>query len=403
MYVASEYFETANFSQLLSFKGADGPGPLPTNLYPEPLGVHYFGDFLIPFRLTQQPSPYLADGILPFSYLPLSSVLLAPVIFFSYWPAFAIFLLVTLGALIFVVVRMTRFLEGRVTTEVLISIVFLSGPMLSTIDRGNLSLAVTSVCVFAVFELRRGRPTMSAMLFGLAGAMKAYPLVFLVVFVRRRDWKSLSTGLSSFIIATLVPLVMFEGGLKRNLQAMVDQFIASGTTVHASKIRAYNNSFFALFDSLGIAGEGFRERYTIIFGLVALCMIVFAVAKCATDFEALLISTVVMVFSPQTVGQYVLLLFLVPIMWLVSDEQTAAWETHAAAVLLGVLMVPKGLPITGPQADWSPASATFTSVINPTIGLTLLVLCAVSILRRRLGDQKKNTEAAAITNTRSDS
>lgn len=403
MYVSSEYYEKAQFSQLLSFQGPDGPGPLPINLYPKPLGVHFFGDFLIPFRLAQQSSPYLATEILPFSYLPLSSVILAPMILFGYWPALLVFLVSALSLLAIAVSRLARFLEGRISVDILFAIVFLSGPMLSNIDRGNLSLALTGVCVLAVVELRRGKPGLSAILFGLAGAMKAYPLVFFAVFIRRRDFKSLGAGVTAFAVATLAPLVMYEGGLTKNLQEMIHQFVASGTTMHASKVRAYNNSFFALLDSLGLAGDWFRINYTLVFGVIALCMVGLAMTKRATDFEALLISTVVMVFSPQTVGQYVLLLFLVPVLWLVSEEQTPGWEARIAAVLLGLLMVPKGVPFAGPQAEWSPAAITFTSTLNPLIGITLLVVCAVSILARRRSNVQVQMELDPTKGIRQDS
>lgn len=383
IYIASEYFKSAQFSQLVSFKAADGPGPLPQNLYPQPLGEHFFGDFLIPFRLAQQPSPYLAPGFLPFSYFPLSSVLLAPFIAFDYWPALVMFLVIGVGLVLLAVLRLQRYTGGQVHTSTLLAITFLSGPMLSVLDRGNLSLLLLGSCVLATAELKHGRNVSSAVFFGLAAAMKAYPILFLTVFVKRRDWKSLAAGFSTFMMGTLIPLTFYEGGLVTNFREMSRQFVASGTTEHASKVRAYNNSFFAFFDSAGLAGDWFRANYTLLFGLIALALVGMSVRKCATDFETLLICSVVMVFSPQTVGQYVLLLLLVPILWLVTDRQVASWPARVSAVLLGILMVPKGLPLTGPQAEWSPASRTFTSVLNPFLALTLLTLSVITITVRR--------------------
>ena len=103
IYIASQYFQTAQLSQFISFQSWDGPGPLPSQLYPQPLGNHFFGDFLLPFRTAQQPSPYFAEGILPFSYLPFSALILGPLVLFNYWAALVIFFSTCIFILIVIV------------------------------------------------------------------------------------------------------------------------------------------------------------------------------------------------------------------------------------------------------------------------------------------------------------
>lgn len=403
IYISSEYFGHAEFAQLLSFQSSDGPGPLHATLYPKPLGNHFFGDFLIPFRLAQQPSPYLADGILPFSYLPFSAVLLGPVILFNYWIALVLFLLLGLGLCLLACKRLASYLPVAMPFDELLLVVIASGPMVSMLDRGNLSLLLTGFCLVAVVELRRGNTISAAVCFGLAGAMKGYPLLFLAVFLRRRDGKSLVAGLVACLLSVCIPLVFYEGGFVENLRAMIHQFVSSSTPVHATKIRAYNNSFFSLFSSLGDAGQWLTDHYVPVFGFVAVVMLIIGTSKWASDFETLLICAVLMIFTPQTVGQYVLLLLLVPLLWLFSEHDYNRNVAIAICVVIGITMVPKGLPLNGPAAEWSPASITFTSTLNPLLGLVLLAICGGCALRRFTSDVLNIDVQDVTSSSRTDS
>jgi hypothetical protein len=50
-------------------------------------------------------------------------------------------------------------------------------------------------------------------------------------------------------------------------------------------------------------------------------------------------------------------------------------------VLLVVILVPKGLPFPNPLAVWSQAESTFSSVLNPLLGLVLLTVSVIEFIR----------------------
>lgn len=388
IYITSEYFEVARFSQLVSFRGADGPGPLPKALYPDPMGVHFFGDFLIPFRFAQQPNPYFAQGFVPFAYLPVSAVMLAPLVHMSYWTALACFFAIGLVAFLYASYRIVQLSNSRLAFKKILVVLVISGPMMSMLDRANVSLWMTAICVVAVIELRSGRSMSSSVLFGLAAAMKAYPILFLVIFMNRREWKCLGVGLVTFLVTTCIPLAMYPGGLRRNGAEMIDQFINSGSIAHASRIRAYNSSFYALFDSIGLRGTWFTEHYLAFAGSVGGLILIIVLVARASEFETLLATTCLMVFVPQTVGQYVLLLFLVPLVWILTNPQSIQPIYVISVVMIGVLMTPKGLPLGAIGSFWSPSVVTYTSVVNPALGLFLSAIAITSAIGKSVAKSR---------------
>lgn len=391
IYIAAEYFQTARLAQFISFQANDGPGPLRKNLYPNTFGSHFFGDFLIPFRLAQQSSPYFAPGILPFSYFPLASVILGPFVLFNYWQALTLFLATGLFGFVYVCKRGLNHLDPK-TRRTITALVLLSGPMFSTLDRGNLSLVLVLLCLAGVLYLRHERTYLSAILFGFAGAIKGYPILFLIVYIRRREWRQFAVGSLTFLGAVFLPLAFYDRGLFVNATEMLSQFAGSSTPIHAVKIRGYNSSLLAFFDTCRTSfGSHFSslfsflvDNYTIVGAILMMIFLIFATSKCATDFESLLLITVSMCLLPQTVGFYVLLLYFVPMLfhWADAKNVTSSEKTITAAI--AILMVPKGLPLWQPFGYWSPAAATFTSFLNPLLGLTIAFICIIRIVHRRL-------------------
>ena len=400
IYIASEYFQTARLSQLVSFQGGDVPGPLRDDLYPKPWGNHFFGDFLIIFRLSQQSSPYFSPGIVPFSYFPFAAVLLGPLVLFNYWLAVSLFLLA--GCLSFLLVCWSGLskLEPEQKKKILL-LTFFSGPMFMVIDRGNLSIFLTVFCVAAVFQLSNKKGMNSAILFGLAGAIKGYPILYLLLFLRRRQWKPLFLGSTTFILAVIAPLSLYEKGLIKNFKELIYQFTSASTPVHAVKIRGINSSLLALLDTcrtsvipyFSTCFQFLIDNYTIAGLIFTSFLLLYSISKHASDYESLLLITVVICLVPQTVNYYVLLLYFVPLLFLWADGESADLSKTIIVTMIAIIMVPKNLPLWLPFGYWSPAAATYTSLLNPVCGLVIAFTCIKNISIRGLNARKLVTNS----------
>ena len=390
IYIASEYFQTARLSQFISFQPEDAPGPMPSYAYPRPWGVHFFGDFLLSFRTAQLPSPYFADGFVPFSYLPFAAVLLGPFALFNYWTAVVLFFATAIILLILVLNWGLKHLQ-KGSQRLIILLFFASGPMFMMLDRGNVSLILTAICIFAVMNLQRGNIYIAAIAFGFSAAIKGYPLLFLLIFARRREWKQFLVGVSTFFMATLVPLIFYQKCFFSNLNELVRQFRAAGTPVHAINIRAFNNSLFSFLDTcrtslpsaLTNPFEIMVNNYSLFGILFAIILLTHAVSKHASDFDSLLLVTVAMVTIPQTVNYYVLLLYFVPLIFSWSEELQLNLKLKLIMAALAIVMVPKSVPLWSPFGPWSPGAATYTSFVNPLCALFISFVCVYSINRRR--------------------
>jgi hypothetical protein len=89
-----------------------------------------------------------------------------------------------------------------------------------------------------------------------------------------------------------------------------------------------------------------------------------------------------MIFAPQTSGYYVLLLVLVPILWMLSDNSSEQIFPKLTIGLLAVLMVPKNITLGSLDSSWSSGNSTFTSLVNPGIGIILLLIVLFSVLKK---------------------
>lgn len=386
IYVATEYFQTARLSEFMSFISSDAPGPLLKNLYPNPVGNHFFGDFLLTFRLSQQASPYFTFGIFPFYYFPLAAVLMGPFVLFDYWLACTLF--ISLGVIGFFLVcwRGLSHLNQH-SRKVIITLVFLSGPMFSVIDRGNISLFLTLICIAGVLQLPKGNYYKSAIFWGIAGAMKGYPVLYLLIFVRRRQWKTLAVGMATFFLGITIPLGFYGNGFLNNLKEMVSQFIVASSQQRAANVRAYNSSLLSFFDTLRTSFGGHFDlsfqflisNYSIIALIVTITFLIFSMSRHATDFESLLLITVTVCLIPQTISFYVLLLYFVPLLFYWASDLSCTRNKNGLMLLIAIIMVPKGLPLWNPFGTWSPSVATYTSLVNPGCGLLIALICISAI------------------------
>jgi hypothetical protein len=392
VFVASSYLRHVPIDAAVSFWSNDFPRPLPVSAYPSPAGNHFFGDFLVPFRLAQQTSPYLATDYVPFGYLPMSAVLLGPLTLLGYWWALLVFLVVSITLLMFCIWRAFPG-DDKSLPVLLIALVLLSGPFVNAVDRGNVGLLMVSIMCLGVLAELSGRRVLSGMCFGVAAAMKLYPAFLGAVFVNRKRLKTMTTMATTSILCVVIPLMVYEGGWGQNLIAMKDQFVGSSNFAHAERIHAFNNSFFALFHAMAMSqtsvvhglGRLLVEHYYAVVAAVALLSLTVASHPRVPTFSKFICCSVTMAFAPNIVGSYVLLIMLAPLMLgctaVSRADEASSRTTLLQLALLVLILVPKGLPFPNPLAEWSQAESTFASVLNPCFGFLLLISSLVEFVR----------------------
>ena len=283
--------------------------------------------------------------------------------------------------------------DDKVSPLLLIVLVLFSGPFVNAVDRGNVGLLMVSIMCLGLLAELSGRRVLAGLFFGLAAAMKLYPAFLGAAFISRERWKSLATMVSTAFVCVIVPMIVYDGGWWRNLIAMKNQFVGSSNFLHAERIHAFNNSFFALFHALELSeipvvhwtGQALVEHYYAIVAVVALMSLAVALHPQVSSLSKYVCCCVSMVFSPNIVGSYVLLIMVVPLILgcvvLSRTPSIPSRRTTAQIILLVLVLIPKGLPFPNPLGTWSQEGSTYVSVLNPFLGLLLVSVSAVEFVQ----------------------
>ena len=164
------------------------------------------------------PLPPIANGMLePFTYPPISAVVMAPLALVSSTAAGILMTAVSLGLLLCVLVlflRATKLAGGPGAWKLasaLLPLAVLIEPVRTTLAYGQINIVLMALVAFdcllpSTWLTVRGRTVgwPRGALTGVAAALKLTPLVFLLFFVARRDWRGCLGLAGGFLAATAV-------------------------------------------------------------------------------------------------------------------------------------------------------------------------------------------------------
>jgi hypothetical protein len=190
-------------------------------------GMHYnpmalppFGDLMVYFGTYQWlhtsvfffnviakpiPEPLFS----PVAYPPFGAVVYAA--FYSTANPVLSYLGVTaawLGAAVWGVRRglMRVGLAGVTATLFPLTLVLISFPIARLVDEGNLELVLWILAALGAWAYLREADDTAAVLWGLAAAMKLYPVILLILLLPRRRWRAFAVGVATFVGATVLSL-----------------------------------------------------------------------------------------------------------------------------------------------------------------------------------------------------
>jgi|TARA_Y100000294_G_scaffold3910_1_gene4084 hypothetical protein len=375
VYVASVYCRQYTFAGLLSFRPYDPPTPMPGWMYPEPFGVHFFGDFLLPLRHSELALPYDTPGMVP-SYYPLfAKVVLKPFLLFDYRQALVLFLLVTFVGLLAPIWAMLA--HRPISERLFLTLPLLvTGPMIVVFDRGNLQGLVAAAALIGMVGLLRGNNTAAGFWFGIAAAMKAYPVLLLLLLVRVRDWRAVAVGLVTGAVATFGSLLFFDGGAIGNLQALwrtTDAF----RDINLDRALTGNHSFKGGFAAMMVNGPDWLhgsstwvyENYGAVSVVLTIALVALAGSRTTSLLGAVTYLTVVMSFGVGVSYGYVPIMMLLAVIVVYAGQLERNVPTACYLLVLALLLAPKGVMVgSSPLALHTYLSPLLATVL---VGLVL--------------------------------
>ena len=208
------------------------------------------------------------------------------------------------------------------------SVVVLTFPILRMVHEGNIELVLWMFAALGTWVFLSGHDNWAAALWGLAAAMKLYPLVLLMLLLPRGRWKAILLGVGTFVGATVWALwwigpsmsVAWHGSLK-------GVFGYQGLRVDELSLRelSANHSIFALVKVPAIVLHIPLERLTLPYyavGVVVMLAVFFGRLWKMPVANQLLAVSVFMVSLPTVSYFHTLANLYLPlvVLWLVAID-----------------------------------------------------------------------------------
>ena len=165
-------------------------------------------EYLPTFRLLHT-ARFFAPGRSPVAYPPFSVVLYA--LLYATGKPVAAFLAVAWSWLTVLTLFAARWLRrcgvpGHAAWLLPLTTLVMAFPVEAMLSYSNIELFLWMFAASGAWAWCRNRPTLAAVLWGCAAAMKLYPLVLLVLLLPRRHYRAVAAGVAAFAATTLMSL-----------------------------------------------------------------------------------------------------------------------------------------------------------------------------------------------------
>jgi hypothetical protein len=286
-----------------------------TKEYWDPLQYPMFADLMeyVPtFRLLHTAAFFHDPHVSAFAYPPFAAVLFA--LMYGCGHPIALYLAIASIALIWMIAWARRCLvrEGisRVTaTAFMVSVALASFPLARLLPQGNVELILWIGVIAGLWLHSRGRDDAAAVLWGLAAAIKLYPLALLLLFLGRWRWRAIAVGVLTFAGSTRLSLLYMGPSVREALAGSL-QNVFGYQNVRVGQwtmnIVATNHSLFTLVKLaatlMGISFAKLTMPYYICAGLLFVAVYLIRLRK--MPFENQLLAVSLMMVMLPTVSYF---------------------------------------------------------------------------------------------------
>jgi hypothetical protein len=389
----ASYFNKGTIQNVFSYVGADGPAGYANSVKPKELGVHLFGDYLLPRWQSELNSPWFISD--PSSgpvnnYLPFTMAVFWLFGRIAYWKSFILFMSIGIGTMLTAIWFSIQGTSRMKKLQFISAGVLVSGPFIALIDRGNIQILLTALCCLSLSLWFSNRKTLGAIALGFAVALKGYPILLLLLWIRERRWKDCIISLSTIFVVTIAPLFFYSGGVFTNLSRILRN-VRSNEELYAHQSLAYNNSLkgtLLSIESLNIPLLGTLASFCYEHALILTLGLVFifcgiALSKLTTTGEVILICVALMTICVDYVGAYAVSLYF--LVFMIADKNLrhlSSWKLRLIFFATAVALAPKYLPIRFWTQSIESTLPTYGSLLGGFCGLLILFVISLNTFQR---------------------
>lgn len=218
-----------------------------------------FGDFVFHYYPTVHFNRHVGPPAGGFFYPAGFAALIAPLGLFELETAMILWAMLLLGCILFLATRVVQEVASNPTLAVLGTILTVTSvPVLHDLKWGQVSLPILACASGAILLRARGRIWAAAALIGVCAGIKGYPLVLLVWFFVKGDYKLGVRG----AFACFFTLVILPASVLGPAHALEFQTVSSNAVLGASDgvLRDFNSQYGPVVIARAIYGLGAWDR-----------------------------------------------------------------------------------------------------------------------------------------------
>ena len=391
-FVYSSYFnQTATFAQSFVYLSDDNPPLSEGFLRPQPFGIHFFGDYLWIYAEIK------TSGL--GGYFGVSQLFLLVASKLPYYMSL-IFMFATAFLLLCVSIRLLLHELGLPSQLALLTGgLLVTQPVLFAIDRGQIHLVLFALLLLGLtLSIQEGgNRTWGAIIIAAAISMKLTPIFFLLLFVKKRNWRELKICIFSLVGFLLLPFTYLSSGLgslkfilglsetnKYQLQLYSSPEYFSQTLAHNISFKLLGYHFSQMDSSLGKIGAFVYEHYFLVVGFLIIFLCWLIIQKSVTQFESILLMAIASSLLVPIAGEYTLVLFILPIVVILAEKDFVFSRLNTIyCCYIGLVLMPKRVELGFNQFENS--SITWGGILNPVLSLCVIVLIAgkhISLIKK---------------------
>jgi hypothetical protein len=382
-FVYSSYFnQTATFAQSFVFLSKDNP-PVPVGfLRPQPFGIHFFGDYLWIYAEIK------TSGL--GGYFGASQLFLLVASKLPYYVS-----LISVFATAFLVLySSTRLLLHELGLPAQLALLtggfLVTQPVLFAIDRGQIHLVLFALLLLGLtLSIQEGgNRTWGAIILAAAISMKLTPVFFLLLFVKKSNWKALKISIISLVGFLLLPFAYLRSGLgalkfilglsevnKYQQQLYSSDEYFTGNLAYNNSFKLLSYHFSQMESSIGKIGSFVYENYFFVVGFLIIFLSWLIIQKSVTQFEAILLMAIASSLLVPIAGGYTLMIFILPIVVVLADKDFVFSRLNIIyCCYIGVVLMPKQIALG--FKNFENSSITLGGILNPSLSLCVIVFIA---------------------------
>jgi hypothetical protein len=335
-----------------------------------------FNDLFNSFHIAGNFDPYVQKvGYDPAVYFPFAYTLLCSINFFqsqNFFPAliiilslFAVFLIAG-NYLALVNLNMSK---ANLYKNIFI-LSFLSYPFLFVVDRANIECILFIFLAGFLYFFLEKKYFKSALLLSLAVAMKGYPGLFWLLFIKERKFKELAVSVAFSAIITIGSLLLFRGTLQSNISGLLTGL---NYIVHNSRVN-YGSSLcgaiksFLLINSFHFSSVALDNIFGLFSMVIFLLLSFYVIFKEKELWKQTAIIAIGMLLFMQVSSDYKLIILFIPF-WLFLSTKNISKYDRFYSVLFGLMLIPKAYFFVVKSNNMA---IELSAIINPLILLILM-------------------------------